>query len=228
MSHKPALPLAIALGVAGLFSALLFICELSNYGELSDLLPGALFGAAVGLCLWLYGLVRTLWKLLIITGISSVTLFFSALIDVYLEYFSPWPLHAIGTPFSNASHAALFAGGVSGLFLLVAAFFLILDAGQPVRKTIFKALCWSPIGGALAVVGWTLGPWLGGALWSLQHDLGLTSPSDRLAYALLQGRTSIDSLLAVWQTGVGLILGIALTVGTSVKEARHLEGASPD
>jgi len=85
-----------------------------------------------------------------------------------------------------------------------------------------RTLCWSLIGGALAVIGWNLGPWLGAALWSLQYDLNLTSPNDRLEYAVLQGRTGGDSLLVVWQTGMGFVVGIALMVGNSVKELRLL------
>jgi hypothetical protein len=204
------LSLATVLGFAGFISAQLSICAPSVLHKPVDILIGTLFGAALSVCLWFLNVVRPLWKLLVITAASSIILPIAALIGAYLEYFSPWPLHTPGTPLANTSNAALFVAGVSGAFFLLAVLFLLVSSEQPARKVLFKALCWAPVGGALGVVGWNLGPWLGTALWSLQYHLNLTSPNDKLEYAVRQGRTGVDSLLVVWQMGMGFLLGITL------------------
>jgi hypothetical protein len=222
MSPKPGPSLVIALGIAGFFSAMVVVCVSSVAGTLGYFLPGIMFGAALSLCLWLYGLVGPAWKLLVFTGASLVASALSVLTGVYLEYFSPRPLHTVGTGPDNSSNTALFAAGAVGAFLLLAAVLLVTSSKQSVTKTVFRAMCWSLIGGVLGVAGWNLRPWLGPALWSFQFEHGFTSPNDKLEYAVLQGRTGIDSLMLVWQTGMGLLLGTALLVGNSVKEVRLL------
>lgn len=218
MRPQPDLSLVVALGFAGLISALLVICAPSGNDMLGYFFPGTLFGATLSACLWLCRVVRVLWKLAAITLLSSIALPISILISTYLEVFSPWPLHTPGTPIADTSSVALFAGGVSGSFLLLATLLLIVGSERRVKKALFRALCWSLLGGVLGVIGWNLGPWLGNALWSLQHSLNLTQLGDKLEYAVVQGRTNIKSMLLVWQTGMGLLLGIALR--NSLKEAR--------
>ena len=63
-------------------------------------------------------------------------------------------------------------------------------------------------------------PWLGLALWWMQHSLNLTLPGDRFEDALVQGRAGGDSLLLVWQMGMGLFLGFALD-GEQLAEQRE-------
>ena len=205
MGRKPGRSLIVVFGVAGFVSALLVIsARLTNI--LGYFVPGALLGAALSACLWFCGAIRPLWKLLFITAVSAISLPISGLIGAYLEYFSPFPLHTVGTGFANVSNTSLFAGGAVGAFLLLTAVFTA-GSEEPMAKVLFRALCWSLAGGVLAVVGWHLGPWLGAALW---YDVSPTLPNDTLETAALQGRTGIDSLLLVWQTGMGFVLGIAL------------------
>jgi hypothetical protein len=198
----------LILGFAELFSALLFICAPPIQESVAVLFPGALFGATLSVCLWLSKISHVSWKMLAVTAATSIALPISVLVGFGVEYRSPF---ASVHRFSEVPIAALFAGGTSGAFLVFAAVSsLLIGSVTPGTRVLFRALYWPPLGGVLAVVGWSLGPWLGMALWSLKHDLNLTLPGDKFEYALAQGRAGIESLLLVWQTGMGLLLGLAV------------------
>lgn len=208
MSRKGSLFLVIALGVAEFFTGLVVIRTLYFL-----LVPGVLFGATLSVCLWFFTGLRSLWKLILLAAASLLAFPISGATCIYLEYFSPWPFHTPGTDFAHISNASLFAGGALGAFLLLVALFRVVGSEQPMTKVLFRALCWSLLGGGLGVAGHGLGPWVGTALWPLEPNF---SPNDTLETAVLQGRTGIDSLLLVWQTGMGFVLGIALTASTSL------------
>jgi hypothetical protein len=210
----------VILGFAEFFAALLAICALPMSRGTHDLLPGALFGATLSVCLWLSKSVDALWKMLAITAASSATLPIAALVCIGLEYFSPLPIDNIGKGFGDVSNAALFVGGTVGAFLVLTTVLLLLGFVIPWTRVLFKALCWSVVGGVLGIVGWSLGPWLGKTIWSLKDNLRLTAPGDRFEYALAQGRAGIDSLLLVWQTGMGLLIGLAVN---EISIGRHSE-----
>lgn len=221
MRRKLDLRFVIGLGVAEFFSALLVICALPDFGTLGVVLPGTLLGATLSLCLWFYGVVRSASKLLVITVASVVISVISVLSGIVLEFFSPLPFHTLGTPLPNYSNTTMFATGTIGAFLFLALVFIVVSSEQPVTKAVFRALCWSLTGGVLGVAGWNLRALLGPTLWSLRYDLNLTSPGDKLEYAVLQGRTGIASVMLVWQTGMGFLLGIALS--NSLNEVRVTE-----
>jgi hypothetical protein len=222
MSQKPIFRMMLILGFAELFSALLFICVPPIQASIGLLLPGALFGATLSVCLWLTKISHVFWKMLAVTAATSIALPVSVLVGLGGEYGSPFvTVHK----FSEESNTALFAGGTSGAFLVIAAVLLLVNSKAPRTRVLINALCWSPVGGVLAIVGWNLGPWLGMTLWSLRHELNLTLPGDRFEYALGQGRAGIESMLLVWQTGMGLLLGFA--VNQILASRRELVGLSP-
>jgi len=213
MSQKPSIESMMVLGFAGLFSALLVICSPripNRVGDIDYLLPGGLFGVALSVSLWWRKILKGLWKMLAITAAASIAFPIAALLCVGFEYFGPWPLHSPGKGFGDLSNAALFVGGTVGSFLICIAVLRLVRPGPRWTRILDEALLWSLVGGVLSVVGWNLGPWLGMALWRMQHSLNLTLPGDRFEYALVQGRAGGDSLLLVWQMGMGLFLGSAL------------------
>jgi lipid-binding SYLF domain-containing protein len=65
------------------------------------------------------------------------------------------------------------------------------------------------------------------ALWWMQHSLNLTLPGDRFEYAFVQGRAGGDSLLLVWQTGMGLFLGFALDGEQFAEQREKTETSTP-
>lgn len=208
-------------GFAELFSALLFICaqRIQVQESIGLLFPGALFGATLCVCLWLSKISRAFWKMLAVTASTSVALPISVLVGFGVEYYSPF---ATVHKWSEIPIEALFVGGTSGAFLVFAAVLWLVSSGTPGTQVLLRALYWSPLGGVLAAVGWKVGPWLGMALWSLRHGLNLTLPDDRFEDALAQGRSGIESMLLVWQTGMGLVLGLAVN---QTLASRHSEPA---
>ena len=211
MSQKITLDSILLLGFAGFCSALLTVCTPPLPEVIRYLLPGTLFGVSLSLRLWLRKIQRSFWKTVIIVAASSMALFSSVLAGGGIEYFSPLsPVHDPGKGFSEVSAVALFVGGTMGAFLFLAPILLLARSEVPWTSALLRALCWSPVGGVLGIIGWNLGPWLGAFLWPMQDALGVTVSNDRFAYALAQGRAGINSLLLVWQTGVGLLLGFAV------------------
>jgi hypothetical protein len=233
MSQKTTLDSVLLLGFAGFFSALLTVCAPPMPQGIRDLLPGTLFGVSLSLCLWGRNMLRSVWKTLIIVAGSSIVLFCSALAGAGIEYFSPWsPIRDPGKGFSELSAAALFVGGTIGAFLLLTTVLLLVGSRIPLARVLFRALCWSPVGGLLGVVGWNLGPSLGAVLWSLQHTLGLSGSNDGLDAALAQGRAGVDSLLLVWQTGMGLLIGLLLASDSlgrdTAQRSTEINASTPD
>lgn len=224
MSPKPLNNLMPILGLAEFISALLLIsAPYSGDSAGVVILPGALFGATLSVTLWWRKVLRPFWKILAITVASSLAFIVSGLLAMYLELFSPYPLHEIGKGFSSISGTALFVGGMLAAFLILSAVLRLVDSAAPWNKILNMALIWSPIGGVLGIAGWNLGPWLGRVFWSLQHDLGRTPAGDKFEYALARGWAAELSLLVVWMTGTGLLLGLALgnLRFTKLEDSRH-------
>ncbi len=169
--------------------------------------PGVVFGAIVSACLALRGYLRDLWKAIAITATSSVAYFFSfeAAVEVSLHPFGLVPQDRIG----EVTDPALVAGGLTGAFCMICAVSMLLNSTLTWQRRMLKALCWTPVGAVLAVVGWALGPSLGISLWQIVHSMSLTPPTETLRNA--QGEPShMFSLWAVWQTGMGFVLGLVV------------------
>lgn len=207
MSPKLLMPI---LGLAEFISALLLISAPFSWNSAGVVIPGALFGATLSVTLWWRKILRPFWKILAITVASSLAFIVSGLLAVYLELFSPYPLHEIGKGFSSISDTSLFVGGMLAAFLILSVVLRLVHSAAPWNKILSMALIWSSIGGVLGIAGWNLGPWLGRVFWSLQHNLGRTPSGDKFEYALAQGWAAELSLLVVWMTGMGLFLGLAL------------------
>jgi hypothetical protein len=208
MTEKPAVKMFVVLGFAEFFTALFVIC--APRFPSSDLLVGTFFGATLSICLLLRKYLNAFWKTLAITAATSIVIPVSALVAAYLELFSPYPLHEIGTSLSVMSNASLFIGGMVGALLILSAVLSLVDSGTPWTRILDKSLCWSPVGGVLGIVGYSLGPWLGLVLWTLKHSLIPTIPSDKFEYALARGEAAMISLLLLWFSGMGVLLGSAL------------------
>ncbi len=215
--RDPALMLLTASG--GLISALITSCAsfplghfaVSQNNRLLDFsqifFPGAVFGAIASGCFALRRYLRDLWKAIAITAAFSVAYFFAdlAAVEVSLHPFGLVPHDRIG----EVTDPALVAGGLTGAFCIICAVSLLLNSRLTWQRRMLKALCWTPVGAVLGVVGWVLGPSLGIALWQIVHSMNLTAPTETFRNA--QGRTShMFSLWAVWQAGVGFVLGLVV------------------
>ncbi len=167
--------------------------------------PGTVFGGIVSGCFALRGYLGELWKAITFTVASAAAYFFSvwAAVGISLHPFGLVPPDKIG----EVTDLALVVGGLTGGFCTICGVSLLFNSSDTWQRRILKALCWTPVGAFLAVVGWTLGPSLGIALWQIIHSMNLTSPTETVRNA--QGDQShMFSLWAVWQAGMGLVLGL--------------------
>ena len=233
MNRKTAFDLTFVLGFAGFLSVLLTLCTpLAKACWFGELLPGLVFGTAISVCLLLYKVIHGFWKALLVPIAVQIAGAISALIGVYIEYFSPFVV--VRSPqegFSKVSVLALFVGGSVGAFLLLSTILVIVNWADVWKRVFSIALPWSLLGGVLGIIGWNLAPWLGVALWSLQYKLRVTGANDTFEAAVGQGRAGISSLMLVWQTGLGILLGRILSmqepeVGNSVQMESHNEESS--
>jgi hypothetical protein len=216
--RDPALMLLTAAG--GLISALIASCAdyplghfvVSQNNRLLDsslylCFPGVIFGVLVSGCFALRGYLHDLWKTVVITVASSVAYFFAflAAAQVSLHPFGFLPQDRIG----DVTGPALIAGGLAGAFCVICAVSLSLDSRLTWQRRMLKALWWSPVGAVLGLAGWALGPSLGISLWQLVHSMNLTPPDETIRNA--QGQPShMYSLFAVWQVGIGFVLGLVV------------------
>lgn len=200
---EQALPrrIVLVLSLAGLASALITILFL--WVSIYLIFFGIVFGLVISACLGKLGLFserQSGWFI----GTAAVAHGISFYLVVRLSLIAP--------PMSNpddGSPLAFLVGGVLGGFLVVGALPLILNMRTGRSGVLSGALAWAiggaALGGGLAVIGIVLGPSLGaGIVDSLQvlHLLPFHGNTRALP------PKDWYSLYLVWQTGVGLMLGI--------------------
>jgi hypothetical protein len=216
--HNRDLPLALLTASAGLISALIAVClnyPIGRYAaQLRKLwgfgfifLPGAMFGLIISSCLAFRGYLRDVWKAIVITAFFGhsyyVSIWIAGAVELYLPFGGP------GNEGASVSTPALFAGGLVGAFLVVGVVSVLLNRRIPWDRCVLEGMYWSPVGGILGLLGWTLGPSLGMATWLVVQPLGVTAPTETFQNA--RGYTShMYSLWIVWQTGIGILLGAIL------------------
>lgn len=205
------------LPVVGLISGLVTIAFVSSAGRIGAApLAGLVFGALIALCFALSGIPSGAWNAMRLIGVSTVAYFVSFFVAFAVEFalapYLPeterWSMGHIET----GSPVALFAGGAAGGFLVIGEILHLLYPQTGARVLALKAASWSVLSGALAALGWALGPSLGSALWNLFHALHLTPPismpwDDLYGYGEAR---RVYSLLLVWQTGVAAAITIML------------------
>jgi hypothetical protein len=177
--------------------------------------PGTVFGVLLSASFALRGYLRELWKAITLTVVSAAAYCFSfwAAAGISLHPFGLVPPDRIG----EVTDLALVGGGLTGGFCTICAASLLFNSSHTWQRRILKALCWTPVGALLAVVGWTLGPSLGIALWQIIHSMNLTAPTETVRNA--QGDQShMFSLWAIWQAGMGLVLGLVVNSNQSTGE----------
>jgi hypothetical protein len=226
--RDPALMLLTASG--GLISAFITICgrfplahyAVSTSNRLLDFnqvfLPGAVFGVFVSSCFALRRYLRDFWKAIAITAASTLAYYASFLAAGGVELHNPFNF---GEPRDGSiSSAALLIGGLTGAGLVLCAMSLLLDSEIAWQSRLLRALRWSPAGAILGIVGWALGPSLGMVLWQIVHSMNLTGPTETFRNA--QGETShMFSLWAVWQAGIGFVLGLVVNRNKAEELARQ-------
>jgi hypothetical protein len=192
---RPDLKATLLLVAAGLASALFCILFLS----MTVYVAGAVFGAVVAICLQklrIYNERQAGW----FVAVATVAYLLSFALAVKLDSAFP-PVIYSSRPDMEPPIVWL-GGGVFGGFLLIGGALWLLRpklGGIPLSVRALGGAAW---GGILAISGWALGPSLGSMLLKLLEALPLrvADPNAQAFY----------SILMLWQTGMGLMLGLML------------------
>jgi hypothetical protein len=192
---RPHLKLALLLAAAGLVSALFSICFLGL--SLSILLVGGVFGACMGVCLQ---------KMAILSNQQTGRFVLVSVLAYPLSFGLAWRVRD-ALPFgydSNSGRDAAFPlvlGGLVGGFLVIgAATWLTRDRGL---HLITRSLLGALFGALLAAAGRALGQSLGDIAAILVRALPWSFPAT-------SEYQDWYSIFIVWQTGMGLALGLVL------------------
>jgi hypothetical protein len=171
---------------------------------------GIPLGVIVAFCLAMTGVTRSILRLISLLSLVSCAFVFSVFLTVILEIKAG---ERVGTVEKNQL-IALFIGGMLGAFIIIRGSRILFKLGRTLTATAWDAL-WSIILGALSPIGWWLGPALGMLVWRYLHAVGLTSATNTFSKAL-SGETGygppsrLYALFVVWQTGMGVALGVTL------------------
>lgn len=205
------------LPLAGLFSSAASIVSYS-VGPYSWFLPGFLFGLFICGSLAAYNLLVTIRRALGLTVVTTIAYPLSILLAGGIQLVLPW-WHWSMSDRSDISTVTLFAAGFVGAFIVIGVTLWLIPLIEK-ESLLIKTLSWSLLGGALAVIGWKLGPSLGMRLWHMAHALRLTAPDETAMNA--RGDTSHQfSLWLVWQTGMAVVLGIMMQRFVDSKEIKQ-------
>lgn len=204
------LKLTLLLTMAGFLSGLVSISLMTVPPAL--LFFGLIFGALVGGCLKSGKVLQRegwAWFAVAAAGAQLLSPYLAGGVQMLLPV--P-PEQARGGPITPLP-LALFVGGLFGAGLIMGTLFWLRrdsGVGRAAGRTIIGALA----GGGLGVLGLFSARWLGAGLWYLLHALhinrgirGPISPRDQLYWGEAD---FVYSLYLVWQTGMGLVIGLLL------------------
>lgn len=165
---------------------------------------GEIFGAviAVFLCIFLpsRSLVKAIWAIVASTFaylVAWYTTVYSSMFGGMMKPHEP----SSGT-LENTSVFAFLIGGTVGAFALLFPLFLVFSRTRTARRAFLDSSIWSVAGGVLGAIGWALGPSLGKVAASMLGYHGTSNPGE------LSDQAYYDSIFLVWQTGMGLVLGL--------------------
>ena len=203
--------------VAGMFAALLTMYWPTNRILFWVNPLGSLFFAvAIALCMWVFSGLRSIRKTIVFFLGSFVAAVAGMLSATYatVKVFYPTPL---GGPLGDQ---VAFTGGFVGAFVLLAAA-LSSFSGKTLRVLIQSA-CWAVAGGALAVLGNASGEWFR----SIRSHFDFLRLEHANQLSLLRlWRNDELALVMIWQTGMGLVIALAVWFGQKAG-CEHQSGAS--
>jgi hypothetical protein len=192
------------------FILLMSLCGLASGVVTANIafgyLTGGTFGVALASSLFLSGIVTKIWKLISLVAITTAAFCISWLFAVFVEMSLPWKHLSMGTA-PSSSPVSLFAGGVTGGFIILSGSLLVTNFQIMTLRTIrSKAFLWSIFSGVLAPIAWALGPSLGTLVVPYRQPYAIAEFSNQCA------------LYVVWQTGVAFALGMILRNMREIRE----------
>lgn len=191
--------------LAGVLTIVLPLALSNTHANLFfGLFVGDIFGLVFSIYFWIFWRLRSIGK----TAGFIITSTFSYIVAFYVTFFSAEYLpHAAQVRDSagimaNVPLAAPFIGGFVGAFSVLVSALVLFSFEAKLLRVIKKSLIWSLAGGALGVIGWVLGPSLGGIVVSVlgQRDASSNRADELTNYCY--------SLFLIWQSGMGFVLGL--------------------
>lgn len=175
--------------------------------------PWDIFGAVISVYFWAYAGLRSVSKAIGLVVASTFAYFVAWLSGIFAGMFLSsamgFQMNTESAELGAGMVAPLLIAGAIGAFLVIVAV-LRLYSEDTWHGVLSRALPWSLVGGVLALLGWGMGPSLGGGIWSTLDSLGL---SDFGREMLTHDATPLNyfSLHIVWQIGMGVALGVVLS-----------------
>jgi hypothetical protein len=203
--------LVLFCALAGLLSALLIIFTVYPVGRTSILfLHGAAFGLFLAAALLILRSLPSLGKGIALIFDFTVAYYLSVQAAFAIELYTPFgrPDHEHG----SISNLTLFVGGFIGAFLVLSAITLLFKTQHTWQRRILAALCWAPLGGLLGILGWHLATPVGALIMNVAHSLRIDRATETPQTSLDQ-TARLYSLWAVWQTGIGILIGLLIPLG---------------
>ena len=185
-------------------------------GSSLGVFPGDVFGAVIAVYFLTFAGVRSVAKAIGLVVASTFAYFVAWLSGVFLGMFASGAMGIQSNWNTDSAEllpdmvAPVLIAGVLGAFLVLTAVLRLYSAEASWRRVMSKSLPWSLVGGLLALVGWGLGPSIGVLVWSSLNSYQL-GPNEDIGYAARSMNLNQYSANIIWQTGMGMILGIMLS-----------------
>jgi hypothetical protein len=180
-------------------------------------LVGDIFGAVFAVYFWLFvrpkNLVGSIGFILISSAAYGIAMSATTITASF-----PGQYHTTPNRVGSLGSFPIFAvalGGTIGAFIVFLAVLLFFANENRMSRSFLHALTWCLVGGLLAVVGWEAGPSLGRMMFNAVGPVLEHSPSTDA------DATYNYSLFLVWQTGMGLAIGLLVS-----REGRRLYSVS--
>jgi hypothetical protein len=181
------------------------------------IIPGLVYGVAMGVCLSGFGVFNTFQRLafIVLAGTAYFSSFCVAgVVELGARATGLWP----SVEKAGVSPFSMFAAGAVGGFLVLGGAVILMRgtvAGLSPLGALYWAMWGGLWGGLLGVLGWMLAPLLDMAFWHLSSGLHMTAPippppSVGSGYTYKGKDSFFYSLYAVWQTGMAVALGVLL------------------
>jgi len=181
-------------------------------GSSLGIFPGDIFGAAISVYFLVFAGIRSVVKATALIVSSAFAYFMAMLIGIFGGGFLSASMglqanHASAELDASTVLPVSIAGSVGAWIVLAAVLRIYSETSW--RRVVAKSTPWSLVGGLLGLVGWGLGPSLGSATLAVLEFLHLETMDKSTAAA--GGTLNGYSGHLVWQSGMGVVLGIVLS-----------------
>src|SRR5258708_8468697 len=129
-------------------------------------LLGSPFGLGIACSLAISGIARSVLNAIGLVALTTVAFFIARMLTFWTEAHL-WGDWSMGR-YTTVAPYSLFVGGMTGGFIVLGGTLFLVNPQMRLGTRAWKALLWSTLGGALAPIGWALGPAF--REWVMPHD----------------------------------------------------------